>query len=354
MLNLLDDDNNDLYKSNLSSPILDHISSPSSQNNDWFHSKDEQISEKENYYQDLNLNKNTVKNDSSNEALIQNKNNNKASNDINLFDKQNLISSNTQIGMTCSNTKFFENLTKNVVTQNVGTITIFQDQMKNINETVKEKEFYNNNDNTNDNKGLLDKKRNKSLEDKGSRKNQMLNVYKTNFINVAQNEFSEMIKKTKFYSDYKKNFNKIKNKIYTDENSSNNLLFLDKKLKDVLSHENENNAFIIKKLDENNACSESSPLKQNLEKTILDLMYYYSDKCNLKDLKEEFAQHLRKKYDELIQKLEKKGKSPEYIEIFTDIIKNIQNEYKNMKSNKVGKKKKNNISSFSLNSGKNG
>jgi hypothetical protein len=354
---MFDDDNNDLYKSNLSSPILDQISSPSSQNNDWIHSKDEQISEKEYYYQDLNLNKNIVKNDSSNEALIQNRNNNnnKTANDINLLDKPNLISSNTQIGMTCSNTKLFENLTKNGVTQNVGTITIFQEQTKNIHETTKEKELYNNNDDTNDNKGLLNKKRNKSLEDKGSRKNQMLNVYKTNFINVAQNEFSEMIKKTKFYSDYKKNFNKIKNKIYTDENSSNNLLFLDKKLKDVLSHENENNAFIIKKLDENNAYYEGSPhLKQNLEKTILDLMYYYSDKCNLKDLNEEFAQHLRKKYDELIQKLEKKGKSPEYIEIFTDIIKNIQNEYKNMKSNKVGKKKKNNISSFSLNSGKNG
>ena len=140
MLNFFDDDN-DLYNSHLSSPILSKNSISSSQNNDLIHSKDEQISEKENYYQDLNLNKNTVKNDSSNEALIQNKNNNKASNDINLFDKQNLISSNTQIGMTCSNTKFFENLTKNVVTQNVGTITIFQDQMKNINETVKEKEF---------------------------------------------------------------------------------------------------------------------------------------------------------------------------------------------------------------------
>ena len=355
MLNFLNEDN-DLYKSHLSSPILGQISSSSSQNNDWFHSKDEQISEKDYYYQDLNLNKNIVKNESSNEALIQNKNNNnnKTANDINLFDKSNLISSNTQIGMTCSNTKLFENLTKNGVTQNVGTITIFQEQTKNINEAAKEKELYNNNDNTNDNKDLLNKKKNESLEDKGPRKNHMLNVYKTNFINVAQNKFSEMIKKTKFYSDYKMNFNKINNKIYIDENSSNNLLFLDMKLKDVLSHENENNAFIIKKLDENNACSESSPLKQNLEKTILDLMYYYSDKCNLKDLKEEFAQHLRKKYDELIQKLEKKGKSPKYIEKFNDIIKNIQNEYKNMKSNKVGKKKNNNIASFSLNFGKNG
>ena len=336
MINLFDDDNNELYKSHLTSPIFGTISNVSSQNDDF---KDELFSEKENYYLDLNLNKNILKNDFFNEVLIQHKNNNIMFNDINLLDKPNLINSNTQIGNTSSNTKLLENLTRNA--QNVETLTIFQEQFKSIHEATKEKEPCNYNDNNNGSKGLLNEKRNKKLKDKGSRKNQMLNVYKTNFINVLQKICAEMLVKTKFYSDYKTNFNKIRNKIYIDENSSNNLLFLNMKLKDVLSHENENNAFIINNLDDEN--NNFSPLKQILEKTLLDLMYYYSNKCNLKDLIEEFSLHLRKKYDELIKTLEKRGKSPEYIAIFTNIINNIQNVYKDMDNNKVGKKKKKKI-----------
>lgn len=332
-MNFFDDDN-ELYNSQLNSPILGAISSVSCQNNNF---KDELFSEKDNYYQDLNLNKNMVKTNYFDETLIQHNNNNMNIKNINILDKPNLINSNTQIGNTSSNTKLFENLTKNGVTQNVETFTIIQEQSKNIHETTKEKEIHNNN-NANSNKCLLNKKKNKKLEDKGSRKHQMLNVYKSNFINVVQKKCVEMLEKTKFYSDYKKNFNKISNKIYIDENSSNNLLFLDMKLKDVLSHENENNAFIINKLDENN--NDCSHLKKILEKTLLDLMYYYSNKCNFKDLIEEFAQHLRKKYDELIKTLEKKGKSPEYITIFNDIINNIQKVYKDMDNNKVGRKKK--------------
>ena len=332
------DDDNELYNSQLNSqlnsPILGAISSVSSQNNNF---KDELFSERDNYYQNLNLNKNMVKTEYFDETLIQHNNNNMNIKNINILDKPNLINSNTQIGNTSSNTKLFENLTKNGVTQNVETFTIIQEQSKNIHETTKEKGLHNNN-NVNSNKCLLNKKKNKKLEDKGSRKHQMLNVYKSNFINVVQKKCVEMIEKTKFYSDYKTNFNKISNKIYIDENSSNNLLFLDMKLKDVLSHENENNSFIINKLDENN--NDCSHLKKILEKTLLDLMYYYSNKCNLRDLIEEFAQHLRKKYDELIKTLEKKGKSPEYIAIFNDIINNIQKVYKDMDNNKVGRKKK--------------
>jgi len=335
------DNYNEPLNSDLSSPIFGQFSSSSSQNGDLNNWRDEQIPDKENYYPDLN--NNIVKSSLSNGILIQTANNN-LSNKINLLDNPNLINSITQLGNTSSNTKLIENLTKNGGTLNIGTITFFQEPMESNLETSKKNEQYNYIDNNNENQHLLNEKRKISLEDKGSRKNQMLNVYKSNFIKATQKECVEMLENTSFYSHYQTNFIKINNKIYIDENSSNNLLFLDMKLKSVLSLENENNEFIINKLDEldeNNDYSEYSPLKQFLEKTILDLMQYYSNKFDLKDLKEEFAQYLRKQYDELIQKLEKeRHKSHEYIQIFKNIINNIQNEYKSMKDNNVGKKKK--------------
>lgn len=333
------DNYNDSFNSYLLSPIFPPISSSSSQNNDLNNSRDEQIPDKENYYP--NLNNNIVKSNQSNGILIQTKTNGDLSNKINLLDKANLINSITHLGNTSSNTKLIENLTKNGGTQNFGTITFFQESMESNHEPSKKNEQYNYNDNNNESQHFLNEKRKKKLKDKGLRKNQMLNVYKSNFIKVVHKECVKMAENTNFYSHYKTNFNKINNKIYINENSSNNLLFLDMKLKNVLSLENENNEFIINKVDENNDNSEYSPLKQILEKTILDLMYYYSNKFDLRDLKEEFAQHLRKEYDELIHKLEKeRHKSPEYIQIFKNIINNIQKEYQSMKDNNVGKKKK--------------
>lgn len=319
------------------SPILSPNSISSSQNNDLDNFKDDKMPEKDNLYSDLN--QNLIKNDFSNEALIHQKDNNNFAIDKNVLDKQNLINPNTLIGETSPNTNFLENLTKTIGTQNVGPNIITQEQITSNHETAKEKGQCNDYENSNDNKGLLTKKRKKKLEDKGPRKNHMLNVYKSNFIKVAQKKFIEMLENTKFYSDYKIHFNKIDKRIYINENSSNNLLFLDKKLKDVLSWENEQNENIIKKLEGNNDCPICSVLKIFLDKTILDLMYYYSNKCNLKDIKEEFGQHLRNEFDNLIKKLTIKGKSDEYVKTFTDIINNIKNVYLDMKNNNVGKKK---------------
>ena len=67
---------------------------------------------------------------------------------------------------------------------------------------------------------------NKTTRKESNRINQILNRIKANILNISQTIVVEMIKKTDFYKNKRKNITKINNSSYNFVNSSKNLLFL--------------------------------------------------------------------------------------------------------------------------------
>ena len=177
---------------------------------------------------------------------------------------------------------------------------------------------------------ILNKKRkNKPLE-KGRVKNTMINVYKSNFFSAVQEISSDLLKKTEYYKQNKKNLNKINNQIYIVQSAQKNLLLIEKQLKDILSDRDENNKKIIDEIFENNDNDNNiSTLKTFLNEYTKDLMFYFSYN-NLIDTKCEYKSKLKIKYDTLIGKL-KKNKTDIYIKRFEDYIKNIKKTFEDMK-----------------------
>ena len=182
----------------------------------------------------------------------------------------------------------------------------------------------------------IKQKRNRSKEkDKGSRKNHKLNRYKSHFFFDSHHKISEMIKQTEYYQKYNKNINEIKIYIYNKQKASENLLLLEKTLKEVLTIDDEENKKII---DEIFYTNDSPSLVRFLGKKVKELMLFYSDKDIL--IEEEYQIYLRNSYKSLIKKLkDKEKKSESYIKSFQEYANNIEQVYKNMNAHTKKKSK---------------
>ena len=121
-----------------------------------------------------------------------------------------------------------------------------------------------------------------------------------------------MFKKTDFYKIYKIVLAKLDNSSYLFENSSKNLLFLQKQLKEVLSEKKENEQ-IIKIIMSNN---DYPPLIKLLNMTIKELITLFSDECVSSEHEEEYFSYLKDSYKNLKAKMRKEGKSKTYIDAF--------------------------------------
>ena len=159
--------------------------------------------------------------------------------------------------------------------------------------------------------------------DKGKKTNQITNRIKVNSLYDMEKTASKMVKKTEYYKCYKKNLAKIDKSSYKFENSSKNLIFLAKTIKDVFS-ENKENEQIIQIIMNNN---DYPPLIKFLNMTIENFIILYSDKCFFSDLEEEYFLDLKRSYKQLKKKLRAEGKSDVYIESFTYFTAHIKNVY---------------------------
>ena len=165
----------------------------------------------------------------------------------------------------------------------------------------------------------LNQKREKT-NDKGKRINQILNRIKILILYDMQIIASKMVKKTEYYKCNKKNLSKIEKSSYKFENSSLNLIFLAKKIKEVLSEKKENEQIIRKIMEYNDFPS----LIKFLNMTIEDFISLYSDECNSSELGKSI---LKKSYEKVKEKMRREGKSDVYIESFTYFIAHIKNAY---------------------------
>ena len=168
----------------------------------------------------------------------------------------------------------------------------------------------------------LNEKRAKT-NDKGKRTNHIANRIKINSLYDMQKTAFKMVKKTEYYKCYKKNLAKIDKSSYKFENSSKNLIFLAKTIKDVFS-ENKENEQIIQIIMNNN---DYPPLIKFLNMTIENFIILYSDKCVSSDLEKEYFLNLKKSYKKLKDKMRDEGKSDVYIESFTYFTAHIKNVY---------------------------
>ena len=160
-------------------------------------------------------------------------------------------------------------------------------------------------------------------KDIGNRINQILNRIKANSLNALQAILFEMLKKTDFYKNKRKNFAKINNSSYNFENSSKNLLFLKKQFKEVLSEKKENQE-IIRIIMSN---SDYPALIKFLNMTIEELITLFSDECSSSELEEEYFLYLQKAYKKLKATIKKEGKSNVYIDSFTYFTAHIKEVY---------------------------
>jgi hypothetical protein len=160
-------------------------------------------------------------------------------------------------------------------------------------------------------------------KDKGSRINQILNRIKTSTLLPILLIVYEMFKKTDFYKIYKIVLAKLDNSSYLFENSSKNLLFLQKQLKEVLSEKKENEQ-IIKIIMSNN---DYPPLIKLLNMTIKELITLFSDECVSSEHEEEYFSYLKDSYKNLKAKMRKEGKSKTYIDAFNYFVGHINYVY---------------------------
>ena len=173
-------------------------------------------------------------------------------------------------------------------------------------------------------------------KDIGNRINQVLNRIKSNILNILQKKAFEMFKKTEFYKNKKKNLVKIDNSSYKFENSSQNLLFLKKQFKELLSEKKENEQ-IIRIIMSN---SDYLPLITFLNMTIENLIVLCSDECNSSFLEEEYFLYLKDSYKKLKDKMRGEGKSNVYIESFTYFTAHIKKVYISINEHRKNKCKK--------------
>ena len=182
----------------------------------------------------------------------------------------------------------------------------------------------------------LDKKREKEskeydkFKNKGIKKNQQINVYKNNFFNDCMEIACLLFQKTNCYIKYKRNLNILKSEekklIYKKEGAKDNLVFLDYKLKDVLSKDKINEEIIKEIIEEN----DYPPLIEYLNESIEDLMFYYS--CNKGNyLSKYYISELKKRYNKLIEGFKIKPNYQKYLELFEERTKNIRETFKCMK-----------------------
>ena len=174
---------------------------------------------------------------------------------------------------------------------------------------------------------------NKTTRKESNRINQILNRIKANILNISQTIVVEMIKKTDFYKNKRKNITKINNSSYNFVNSSKNLLFLRKQFKEVLSEKKENEE-IIRIIMSNN---DYPALIKLLNMTIEKLITLFSDDCYSSELEEEYFLYMKESYKKLKASLKKEGKSNIYIEAFTYFTAHIKEVYTSINEHKKNK-----------------
>ena len=180
---------------------------------------------------------------------------------------------------------------------------------------------------------MLNKKRNIS-NDKGKRKDNIFNRIKNNFFKEIQIIVSNLIKNNELYRTKNIILKKIKKDIYKEQKAIKNLYLLDSTLKDVLSMD-EDNKVIIDNIIE----AQDYPLLiEFLDKTIKELMYFYSDKCKKTEVREQCYLDIIKSYENIIKKLEDNGKPEEYISKYRYYSSNIEEEFIEMNKHAKGRK----------------
>ena len=177
----------------------------------------------------------------------------------------------------------------------------------------------------------------KSSKAKGERKNTMLNVYKSNLIQTSYDYAVRLYQNTDYFIQNKKLLEKIDNRIYIEQDSKKNLDFLEMKLKDVLST-NEQNKEIINQIY---VSCDYPPFREFLEYSIGELTMFYTWNPNLEgNSLKEYQIFLLNAYSDLIKVLElKRKKTVEYMNKFKEYTQNVQQTFLEMK-NKSGSMKK--------------
>jgi hypothetical protein len=178
----------------------------------------------------------------------------------------------------------------------------------------------------------LNQKRAKT-NDKGKRINQILNRIKDKGLDDIHHIASEMIKKTEYYKYNKKILAKIDNSSYKFENSSANLLFLNKKIKEVLSEKKENEEIIWKIMSNN----DYPVFIKFLNMTIENFFSLYFDECDFSEQEKKHFSYLKDSYKKLIDKMRNEGKSKDYIDSFIYFTAHIKNAYISINEHKKNK-----------------
>ena len=180
----------------------------------------------------------------------------------------------------------------------------------------------------------------KSSKANGERKNTMLNVYKSNLIQTSYDYAVRLYQNTDYFIQNKKLLEKIDNRIYIEQDSKKNLDFLEMKLKDVLST-NEQNKEIINQIY---VSCDYPPFREFLEYSIGELTMFYTWNPNLEgNSLKEYQIFLLNAYSDLIKVLElKRKKTVEYMNKFKEYTQNVQQTFFEMKnkSDSMNKKKK--------------
>ena len=178
----------------------------------------------------------------------------------------------------------------------------------------------------------------KSSKAKGERKNTMLNVYKSNLIQTSYDYAVRLYQNTDYFIQNKKLLEKIDNRIYIEQKAEKNLDFLEMKLKDVLST-NEQNKEIINQIY---VSCDYPPFREFLEYSIGELTMFYTWNPNLEgNSLKEYQIFLLNAYSDLIKVLElKRKKTVEYMNKFKEYTQNVQQTFLEMKNKSDSMKKK--------------
>ena len=177
----------------------------------------------------------------------------------------------------------------------------------------------------------LQKKINK--KEKGFRRDIMMKRIMVNLCKDTNKLVYKLMKTPKkFIGIYLKEINK---NIYLKPKALDNIIFLEKKLKYVISEINEKNNNIIHSIMLEN---DYLPLTEVLEKTMNEL---HDIHCGNVIVQEDYYKEFIQGYENFFSKVKKK-KNPEYCETFTKYSKNLLNEFKNINEHAKNKKKKNN------------
>jgi len=171
-------------------------------------------------------------------------------------------------------------------------------------------------------------------KDVGNRTNQIISRIKNNSLNAAQKIAFEMFKTTDYYKCTKKNFTKVGNSSYKTEDSTKNLLFIQKTFKEVLSEKKENEE-IIRVIMSN---SDYPILIKLLNMTIEKIITIYSDKCDSSEFEDEAnLLFLKDAFKKLKDKMETEGKSSLYVKSFNYFAGHIKYVFKSINEHRKNK-----------------